>query len=324
MNVLKKIWFNARLVFNSLFYGMKAGNVIMQQKENKTGDDSDIISQKEVDSVLNDFVKGEETQRVKETRDEMYRVLRESENIIIEREDTPEGIILKPRKKTAADYVMKIKVYNPENLPVRLIQDNKFYEKGSSLFIEDLINGEVAVSIFTITRTDFIPRFRLEKYINKLVVRNIDNKHVYLDMYTTEYASQFGKVDALFIKQIYDIKKNDIKKSDITTIDKIEFITDKSTGENSLCKFEYNNIEFQYINMFDGNFVLTFKADIVIDGVFVGDKFKTKELDKKLKSHSKRDNVVGVEAGTLLRHIKQEKNNELPDYGTVTFKLEEE
>lgn len=323
MGRLKNFYINLRVFIYSIFHGMEAGNALLEQRENSTDNDSDIVARKEQDSVFKDFIKGEETQRVKETRDEMYRVLEASENLVIEKQKLADGtgailkVVKKPKKKTAADYTLKINVYNPENLPIRLIQDGKIYTVGNSFYVEDLTDKYV--SIFKIER-DFIPRFKIENYTNKAVIRIIDDKHVYIDLYTTEYASQFGKVDALLIKQLYDIKKENNKKSDITTFNTFGFVTDKSAGEHSLCEFLYKNIEFQYINTFEGNFVITFKAEVEIDGKFVGDKFKTEELTKKLETHQKRDDVV-VDADTLMRHIKQEENNEIPDYGTVVFKF---
>jgi len=324
----KKMKTNLNLLWDSLFHGMEGGAEVLEGKASGSDYGSEVIRQKEVDSVMNDLLRGEKTQRVKETVDELYRTLNASENLSVNviGGNENDGYVLKVRKKTAADYGLKINVFNPENLPIRLIQDNKHYDLHNLQYVEDItkiVEGEDSVSIFNIERNGFMPRFKLERYINKIVIRNKDKNSVFIDMYTTEYASQFGKVDALFIKQIYDIKEKNNKKSDITTIDKLSFITDKSYGENSLYHFSYDNIIFQYINVFDGNFVLTFTANIVDDGTFIGKKYETKELSEKLKKHQKRDNVKGIDAETLMRHIKQEENNEVPDYGTVVFKLNE-
>lgn len=325
MGVIKKIKTDISLLWNTLFFGLKSADNLLSQKDSSANGETEINIGVEKDSVLQDFVRGEETQRVKETRDEMYRVLKESENLTVSRTDVEGGTSLKVRKKTAADFAIKIDVFNPEKLPIRLVQDNKFYEEGNSFSIEDLETAltKKYISIFTIKR-DFIPRFKIEDYAKKLVVRNINNKEVFLDFYTSEYASQFGKIDALFVKQIYDIKQTNNKKSDITTFDTIQFITDKATGENSLCQFEYNNIVFKEVNVFDGNFVITFKANVVVDGEYIGKKYETKELNKKLENKQKRDSVNAVDAETLLRHIKQVENNETPDYGSVIFKLDKE
>ena len=324
-NLLKKIGTDIKLLWYSLFYGLKSGNDIISQKNNKENNGIEISATMEKDNIMQDFIRGEETQRVKETRDELYRVLDETETLTIDRRDTQDGeTALKVRKKTAADYAIKIDVFNPEKLPIRLIQDNKFYDEGNSFSVEDIMIAESKKNqgIFTIERDGFAPRFKIEDYAKKLVVRINGEKNVLLDFYCNEYASQFGKIDALFVKQLYDIKTSDNKKSDITTFDKLSFITDKSTGEHSLYEFVYDNITYKEINVFDGNFVLTFNANVVTDGVFVGKKFETKELSKKLINHEQRDKEKAIDAETLMRHIKQEENNEKPDYGSVIFKLE--
>ena len=322
MGKLKNALLNGKLMWYSLFHGMEAGNALLEQRENSTDADSDVIARKEQDSVFKDFINGEETQRVKETRDEMYKVLQASEDIIVEHTKLSDGsgAVLKARKKTPADYIFKINVFNPENLSIRIIQEAKSYIVGSSLFADEL--DKKPINIFKIER-DFLPRFKLEDYANKLVVRTIDEKNVYIDFYTTEYASQFGKIDALFIKQLYDIKKTNNKKSDITSFDNLSFISDKSAGEHSLCEFSYKNISFQTINLYDGNYVLTFKGEVDIDGKFVGDKFKTESLEKKLKEKAVRDGIT-VDADTIMRREEQEKNNKKPDYGSITFTLTDE
>ena len=84
MGRLKNFYINLRVFIYSIFHGMEAGNALLEQRENSTDNDSDIVARKEQDSVFKDFIKGEETQRVKETRDEMYRVLEASENLVVE------------------------------------------------------------------------------------------------------------------------------------------------------------------------------------------------------------------------------------------------
>ena len=98
-------------------------------------------------------------------------------------------------------------VYNPENLPLRTIQDNKQIQKKNNLvggfnavFDPEMVpNGLTDYdTTISIERDGITPRFFLEKYAKKVVVRNNGNR-AYVDLYFSIYASQFGKVDAILV-----------------------------------------------------------------------------------------------------------------------------
>ena len=104
-----------------------------------------------------------------------------------------------------------------------------------NFFAEDLFKYSLNdfVSNIEIER-DFLPRFNIENYANKVVVRKIDDNNAYVDFYTTMYASQFGKVDAIYISQLNTLYKEKTKRSDITDIKRIRF--SMSILQNNLYK----------------------------------------------------------------------------------------
>ena len=170
--------------------------------------------------------------------------------------------------------------------------------------------------MITVTRDGFTPRFELEAYANKVVVRTINETECYVDFYTTMYASQFGKVDALFIAELNRIREQKLMRSDTTSFKEIDFISDKAFNTDDLCLFKYDNIEYKGIELFDGNFVLTFKCHIVADGTDITEKYKMKSLDKKLETNAPRD---GVATNIFAAQRKAEK--EEINFETTTLKL---
>lgn len=323
--MFKKVIVNLKIFFHGLFHGMKGADEVISQTASYGSNGTEINQQQEVQSEIQDFLRGEETQFVKETRDEYYRSFIESKNYHVDvvdfKDDGTSPITGVVRKKTALDFACKIEVFNPEKLGLRVIQDNKFIPKHNNFFPDEVMKfGMDDFDTLINVERDFIPSFKIERYTNKVVVRTINKKKAYVDFYITMYASQFGKVDAILISKLTDLKKTGNKRSDITDLKSINFITNNAFGENDLCEFIFTDISFKSINVFDGNFVLTFEATIDNDGKSVVEKYKTKELDEKLSKHAVRDNIKqnGIDIFTAKRDI--DRNDDL-NFTTQTFSL---
>jgi hypothetical protein len=329
MKKIKNIINSVRLLWYGLFRGMKSADNVISTKASYGSSNSEINQQQEIDNVFNDLLKGEETQRVKEMRDEYYRTIHEASKIHVDIDgvdietlandfDNP-NITLKAtsRKKTALDFTCKIEVFNPENLHLKCIQDNVLVQTQNNFFAENF-NEDDYVSVFRIKRGDFIPRFKIEDYANKLVVRVIDDKTSYLDFYVSIYASQFGFVadkhgkvkkdnSALLISELNRLLKKELRTSDVVELSEIVFDTDKAYGVPNPSHFEFDNIKYKSVNVHDGNFVITLKANNKVNYSAI-EKYHTDELDKKLETHAVRDGKT-VDINTIMRHEKQEELN---------------
>lgn len=324
----KRFLKNIELLFHGLFHGMKGADEVISQSANYGGGSTEIVQQKGLGGVMEDMLIGQETQQVKETRDAYYRVLNEADKYSVtivgdlsdDAVDSDKPLSTKTRKKTAADYLKHSNFYNPDNLKIRVIQDIKILPKESNFAGNfTLSEHELTVSNIEIERDGFIPRFELERYANKIVVKTKSKKKARLDFYTTIYASQFGKVDALFIAELNKIRDQKLFRSDTTALKKVKFISDKAFGSDDLCLFEYKNIEFKGIEVYDGNFVLQFDADIVSDGINITEKYRTKELDDKYLSNAPKQDAIDL--FTLKRHIDNEDDDNGLNLTKTTLKI---
>lgn len=328
---MKKLKTGLSILWHSLFQGMAAADSIIQSPQTK--DPSVMEIQKEIKGgVFNDMLQEKETQQVVEMRDKYYRVLKEADkwstsNINFNVDD--EGNIIsingsnRLRKKIKEDFEKHVIVLNEENLPIRTIQDNKKIQKHSNFFIEANVNLEDFDTTITIERDGITPRFKLEKYAKKVVVReNCDR--VYVDLYLPSEASQFGKVDAILISNLYKIWEEKNLRSDLTDFISIEWYSDKGWNTSDMCFFKYDDVNFIGTNIFDGSFVLTFDCNIVNNGVDLTEKFKTKELDEKYKNESLKSDTVDLFTISQKLKDKDGKNNKevnLNNLNTTTFKL---
>ena len=331
-NFLNRLKFKVAVFFHSLFFGLKAGDEVITESANYgSGTDSDITQHKEYDDVLADFLDGKETQRVVEMRDEYYRVFKESDKYEVtvkglfddEGNDLDGEVTVETKKRNRSDFLKRIQVYNPEKLKVRIVQDNKLIPIKGNYDADAILNiaeHDQMVPLITIERDGFIPRFEIERYANKVVVRNINDKKCFVDFYSTIYASQFGKIDALFIAELNRIREKKLMRSDTTSLKVIDFISDKAFGSEDLCEFKYGNPVYKGIEIFDGNFVLTFECDILMDGNDITEKYKTKEVTKKYEEKAPKGNAQDIFA--VNRRVENDdKNNEDFNFEKTTLKL---
>lgn len=302
-----KLLNNLKTAGHSLFYGLKGGDNAMKTIQ-KNGEDTAVVAEVQKEDMYQYY-------QQQEHKYEYYKVLREADKYNVdvsikgdmESDDWEMGASAK--KKTPLDYICKVKYYNPEELPLKLIQENKlvltktnFEESIKTSLLENGTNDYM--SIFNFERDGFTPRFKLEDYIKKIIIRVINDKEYYIDMYTTMYASQFGKVDAIFISQLKSLFETKNKRSDITDIKEISFTTNKAYGMEDMCTLHFTDVKYENIDVFDGNYVLTFKG-VLKDMEDIVEKYRVESMDKKWEEKAPRENV-----DTNLMAIKRKMDKE--------------
>lgn len=330
--MLKKLKYRWTIFWHSLFRGMSNAESIINGQTKSNDGDIGIIQQIGVGGVFDDMLQQKETQEVVEMRDKYYRVYKESDkwdtsNITIIGEDE-NGVIFgntdKIKKKRKSDFIKHPPVYNPENLLLRTIQDVKHIQKHNNFYIDKKVleNPSDFDTNLSIKRDGITPRFFIEKYTKRIVVRENINRAI-VDFYLPLYASQFGKVDAILISNLHNMKNEKIMKSDITDIVEIEWFSDKAWNSDDVCLFKYNDIKFIGIDIFDGSFVLSFDCNIVEDGKDLTEKFKTKELDEKYKSESQKHDVVDIFTYSRKMERDEKKKNDIDinNLSNTTFKI---
>ena len=280
--MIKKIYNKIRSFFFYIFWGLKsADKIAFGAKEDPSNDGTVFEQQNEQNSVYKDLLKGEVTQEVKELRHEMYFSERKSHKY----KYIGNGIVSK--KNEIFDYPGKID--KTDGFPLQILQPNI---EDTGTLSENLSEVDYRIKSkkeFTIDiERDFIPRFRLEEFTNKLVVKRINENAVMLDFYTPIYKSQFNTIHKLFLKELENIYMGDVR-SDVIDFKQVEFISFRAFGTDDLKKYTYNNIEFDNILIFDGHYVIKFTADIVNDGEDLINEFYCNEEEEKSRMHAPRN-----------------------------------
>jgi hypothetical protein len=330
MKFYKKFITNLSLIWKGFFYGLSGAE---KRINGPTGSADNIeILQQQINGggVFADMLEEKKTQEVVETVDAYYRVFRESErfdvsSIKIEGEDE-NGVIFAPltklKKKTIADFLQHPPVFNPDNAIIRTIQDNKHLENNYNTSPSMLYNYN---TILTINRENFRPRFEIEKLVKKMVVRECEYNKAMVDLYLPAEATQFGKIDAIVISNIYSLMNNNVFKSDLVDAVSFEWVSEKAWNSEDIRLFKYNVIKLIGINKFDGSLVLTYFCDVVENGTDLTEKYKTKELTEKYDNFAAKNNVIDY--GALERNIEKKKEPkeekiDLNNLNKTTFKLD--
>lgn len=324
MNFLKKIGTQLTLLWHSFFHGISGADKVIKGPTGSV-DGVEIIQQQTGGGVFADMLQEKKTQQVKEVVDAYYRIYREADkldvsNLVILGEDE-EGLIFgingEVKKKTKADFMKHPPVFNPDELPIRVIQDNKHlenqYNTSTNIYVYD--------TTLNIKRDDFLPRFPIEKLTKRIVVRSLREDNVLVDLYLPSEASQFGKIDAIVISNLRKMMDDKNYRSDLTDFMEFEWYSDKAWNSEDMCHFKYNVDSLIGMNIWDGNIVLTFICKTVYDGLDLTEKHRTKELDEKyIYEAPKRDDI---DVFTYARHIEKKKkeNIDLNNLTTTNLKL---
>lgn len=289
------------------------------QKKNLLSDDISKHSEKETGTLMNSLKNNIITQEVMDLRWRMYKVLQETDALTCEIVGYgPDGTpITKTTKKDVKKGLKKIKVdsYDDYNLEIVIpndeivtssndVMNNQYIEMLDKPIINldnegkviSLTHGEISGDEYYITNKTEKPimitskntrRFSLENFTKKLNVRYISENEKMLEFYVSIYPDVDNRTSRLFLSELNKII-NDNKKSDITDFNEVKFVTYKAIGANDFLEYKYEITSFDKIIEFNGNYVIKFKANTIINGVDILSIYKQDELEKKYKNKEKK------------------------------------
>lgn len=295
-NFLKKL--NAKLYtfFVYIFYGLRAADkAAFSSDSSANGNKGNIEVQDEEQSVYKDLLRGEVTQEVRELRHEMYYSERESHKY----KYIGNGIAVK-KNDIFSDEVKGLE--NSDGFKVILVQNNAEDTGGVRDALEMGDHREYTLKI----ERNFIPRFRIEEFTHKLVVKAVDDKHVMLDFYLTKYESQFNRRHRPFLNEVDRIYQGD-KQSDVLDFHGVHFVTFRAWGASDLVEYKFENVEFDNIVEFNGDYVLKFFADIVENSDML-DEFYDEVAAEKNANHERRKGKNTINLLEVTTNVESEYN----------------
>ena len=305
--MLKKICNN---IYSALFYffsGLKSADkkMLAWDDSSNTLEGGGVEMNEQEDSVYKDLLRGELTQRVKELRHEMYYAERESHKYrYVDGKDRAEKVKnLFSINTTGLEMSdgFKVKVIQPNMVVSNGAKDNENLNLDTSTY-----NYEYAINI----ERDFIPKFRLEEFATKIVVKEVQEGVAMLDLYINGYKSQFDVRQKMFIREMERVFDGQVT-DDVRRMSKLSFVTNKATGCYDLLEFEFDQIELDAITMHDGCYVIKYFANVVKNGE---DILKREVYDekaaKKFAEHAPREGKNNADFGIAYAKLHPEDNIE--------------
>lgn len=142
-----------------------------------------------------------------------------------------------------------------------------------------------------IVHRSFRPKFEIEQYTKKLVVRDIDGDTKLLEFYISKYPDEFDRKTRLLVSEIKKAIKNP-RSSDILDIEKVGFVTYKALGTNDGMEYIYEIKNFHKIIEYDGHYIIKFMTKPIINGQFIYDTHKLEELEEKYLTKAPKDKDI--------------------------------
>ena len=282
---MRKIFNWFRNIWDGLFWGMKATEDSMFKGNTDTIPGSAIVQEVNDKRVSKALLKGEVTQEVEELRYRTYKIDRESKQY----EYIAPTLAFKRDKQDS-----KFVTYeNEDNLEIITIQNNE-------TIVEDILeslkgvggHGKKEEYVIKIER-DFYPRYKIEAYTKRLVVKKLDEEHSILDLYVSKYPNDKDFKSKGFVREIEKIR-DERMKSDVIDIKKISFVTSHAFKLDDMLEFEFDNIEFQKVLEYDGHYVIRFKSKNVKNGCDLTEQYYCKTMDEKYKKKVKKDIDIDI------------------------------
>ena len=150
----------------------------------------------------------------------------------------------------------------------------------------------------------FRPRFKVEEFLKKVVVKRLDETHAILDLYFSKYPERFFRTSndksfrsKVFIHEIENIRDNEIK-SDMLEMARLRFVTKNAYKRDDLFEYAFRNILFREVAEFDGDYILRFKASIEHDGIDLTAAYYNKVMDEKYQNKEKKEILLDL-SGTV-------------------------
>lgn len=241
--------------------------------------------------LMDSLIRGEITEEVKNLRWRMYKVANASRSFKFKvsgytKEGKPTFSMEEVNNK---DSISNIKVDEYDSYKLEMVVDNTPITSGSD--IEEVMTAEELEAVkqelpINISRSS-IPKFDIERYTKKMLVRDIDGDKKLLEFYVSKYPEELKRSSYFFISEVKKAIENP-RQSSMLDINTVKFITDRTLGVDDFLEYEYKIESFDKIITFNEFYVIKFIAKTIINGVFILEDKRVNELDEKYAKKVKR------------------------------------
>lgn len=318
---MRKFLRNLRILWHSFFLGMKNADVIITTSQKNTdGSGVEIPDIGGGGGVFKDLLEQKVTQEVEELRYSSYKVANEAKKYRY----VGNGQAV---KKTDSELTEKhVPIDESDNLNVILIQDNHIIAEDVITSLNEIdkkVGKKLRYDTTLKIKRDFIPRFYIEDYITKAVVKQAEGNYV-LDLYCSKYPKQFSsRKDKSFITELKNIRDKGVR-SDMMDFEEISFITENAWGVDDWFKFVFTDFELYGIIEYDGNYIIRLGCLSNEFAVNILDKVFSASAEEKYQKKEARKNVSFDFMDTVKEENKIPEGIDLKNLENIKFSLDNE
>ena len=305
---MRKIILKIYNFFYALFGGMANAETIIFRDSGKDSNSTTINQKVTSNRVSEDLLKGELTQEVKELRYRTYKVDREAKQYEYfsptlakktnEKDDSiKENSSIEYVKKNSKQYNRFAVCENDDNLEIITIQENKRHVE--TVYEVMYSDKKVQIPKYTIDiKRNYIPKFLIESFAKRIVLKKIDDGHTMIDIYVSIYRDPFDLKSKPFLTEIKKIINENIK-SDITNFDNLSFTTSHAYKLSDMLRFTFKYVNFINIKEFDGNYIIKFKGTNEEFAFDLTNQYYSKSMDEKYKNKEKKNIDLQIDGGDV-------------------------
>lgn len=283
MNILN--WTKKQFLMLSLAMARVEKNALSQSGESLS-DGHQIVQSNKAGMLSQALKNGEVTEEVKLLRHRLYKILDESSKLTIKwGRDANGKVNYELIDRSSA--MKRIKADPFDSYKVELVIDNTSISGSigdSSLENPDDTNVEKNIIC---GRNGITPKFELEKYTSKLFVRYIADNERLLELYIPKYVDSYNRKSIFLVSELKKLITNP-KYSDILDITTLGFITFNAIGAQDFREFVYNIIKLDKIVEHNGDYIVKFKAEVVVNGDNVISKYTHDEQEERYNNKERR------------------------------------
>lgn len=262
-------------------------------QKHSTSNSYGVNQQMKQDNVVDDLLKGEITQEIKNLRWRTYKILQHSrgfKNQITVGSDvkvTKNTYSLKKVKLDNNDYPLEILFKNGVNT-ITFNETLNILNEGNKIDVENLnskAKGESYLSVFRESPANF----NLENYTSKLHIRKYNENEKLIEFYVSKYPESFNTKSNLFISKIKSLMEKP-NSDNILDIKEIGFSSFQTLGCEDFNEFLYRIIKFDSIVEFNGNYIIKFIGEVIFENKYMLTEFIEKDLDNKYNNVEMKEN----------------------------------
>ena len=318
MSALKK-WFKNQVIALTMSMTNVEKNMLGQGGGSQLSEDVTAKHLRHMQGTLLDaLMRGEVTQEVKDLRWRMYKVDQAASNMKAKfvRKNN-EMVYMGTEEVSHEDLLSRIKVDTFDNYPLEMVVKNTEIALGvietiyGAQMAQQYVSGDTVLNTATINgisskdhgatvkgelpikiERQFFPKFYLEKFTKKLVIRKIDDTKKLLEFYVNKYPDEYNTTSNFFVNEIKKVIENGPQNSNFLQFDEVGFVTNKTIGVGDSLLYTYNVLSFDKIIEFDGNYVIKFICEVSTNGEFILEQYVEAELEEKYNKKAARKRKI--------------------------------